>query len=1041
MRTSKPLPLCPAIGFAVCVIAAGWSGVAQAQSEVDGFDPGANGAVWTVAQQPDGKIVVGGSFTMLGGGGTGTTPHAHIGRLNVDGSDDSLFNPGTDGPVYALALQSDGKILVAGSFANLDGVARSNVGRLNADGTIDLSFNPGANSIIYSMAVQPDGRILIGGQFSGIGGGTGATPRAGIGRLEANGLVDNSFNPGTDGTVFALAVQPDERILAGGSFTMLHGIARNRIGRVNADGSLDATFNPGADDIVRVVAVQADAKILIGGRFTTLGGVSHIGLGRLNADGSPEMAFNANLNASGIVYTMNIQADGQIVVGGNFTMMAGAARNYLGRLTETGSLDGSFNPGADGTVLSSAIQGDGKILAGGSFSNLIGVPRNGLGRLEADGSLDATFNPGANSVSRAITVQSDGRILLGGDFSKLGGGASGMITRNSIGRLNPDGSVDANFDPGTNGNVFTFAEQPDGKIVVGGLFSTLAGGARSSLGRLDPGGSLDASFNPGAGGGGVQVLALQPDGKILVGGQFIMLGGGGPGQNVRNGLGRLNANGALDASFNPRAIDDPTDTGIYALAVQPDGKILIGGYFPTLGGSPRSNIARVNQDGTLDASFNPGAGGPFGTYVDALALQSDGKILVGGYFTTLAGASRSSIGRLNPDGSLDTDFNPGANGGVYGLTLQADGRIVVHGLFSALSDVATGNNARRNVGRFNPDGSLDGGFDPSPNGEVFALALQRDGKVLMSGNLNRFGQETVPTRWYIARVTNNSGAVQSLMVSNGGGTISWLRSGTGPDVSRVTFELSTDAIAYTALGTAARIGGGWQLVGQSLPVNQNVFVRARGYYTTEGVGSSAALAESVRSVYVACPILPPVTLPGGNVGDAYSAAFSAQGVIGMLTFGETGALPAGITFSAGVLSGMPTQAGSFPISVMATDSSSGCSGSQNFTLTVTAVFTDDPLVAGVTAIKAAHIRELRGRIDALRARYGGRPSYAYTDATIAEGTTVILARQITEMRTALSQAYSDAGRVPPSYSTNPTRGAPVTVADIVELRAAVRTIE
>jgi uncharacterized delta-60 repeat protein len=143
--------------------------------------------------------------------------------------------------------------------------------------------------------------------------------------------------------------------------------------------------------------------------------------------------------------------------------------------------------------------------------------------------------------------------------------------------------------------------------------------------------ATEADFDPGA-NNSVYTLLLQPDGKILVGGQFTTLGG-----QPRSNIGRLNPDGTLDADFNPGA-----DGLVYTLLLQPDGKILVGGNFTTLGGQPRSNIGRLNPDGTLDASFNPGAD----DMVRALLLQPDGKILVGGDFTTLGGQPRLKLGRL-----------------------------------------------------------------------------------------------------------------------------------------------------------------------------------------------------------------------------------------------------------------------------------------------------------------------------------------------------------------------------------------------------------
>ena len=247
--------------------------------------------------QPDGRILVGGAFTTLGGGGLGTTVRNYLGRLESDGSLDSSFNPGADSWIQSLVVQPDGKIVVAGDFNTLGGGAfgttsRNYIGRLYADGTVNADLNPGANAVVFAMALQPDGHVLVGGNFTTLGGGgTGSTPRSHIGRLRPNGAVA-AFNPGANDAVFAIAVQPDGKILMGGEFTTLGGggtgtTPRSFIGRLSADGAIDATFNPGANAAVWTLILQPDGKILVGGLLTMLGGggtgaTSSPRLGRLN---------------------------------------------------------------------------------------------------------------------------------------------------------------------------------------------------------------------------------------------------------------------------------------------------------------------------------------------------------------------------------------------------------------------------------------------------------------------------------------------------------------------------------------------------------------------------------------------------------------------------------------------------------------------------------------------------------------------------------------------------------------------------------------
>ena len=142
--------------------------------------------------QADGKILVGGDFTTLGGGGTGTTTRNYLGRLNADGSSTTSFDPGAGGnsPVVvgALAVQADGKILVGGKFTRLGGgtgtTTRNYLGRLNADGSLDTGFDPGANDSVRALAVQADGKILVGGHFTLLGGG---------------GFGTTARDPGSDG--------------------------------------------------------------------------------------------------------------------------------------------------------------------------------------------------------------------------------------------------------------------------------------------------------------------------------------------------------------------------------------------------------------------------------------------------------------------------------------------------------------------------------------------------------------------------------------------------------------------------------------------------------------------------------------------------------------------------------------------------------------------------------------------------------------------------------------------------------------------------
>ncbi len=351
-------------------------------------------------------------------------------------------------------------------------------------------------------------------------------------------LIDTTFNPGAgfDADVRALAIQSDGKIIAGGYFTTFNGVSEKYLTRLNSDGSLDATFNSGTgpDGSVRAIAIQLDGKILVGGDFSSYNGSSRKRLLRLNTDGTLDVTFNIGTGFNAGVASIAIQADGKIIVGGEFTTFTGLARNYIARLNSDGTLDTTFYQGTvfNQEVTSIRFQSDGKIIAGGNFL------KRTL-RLNSDGTLDNSFNSGTgfNGKVWSVEIQTDDKVIAVGTFSLYNG-----VSRNHICRLNADGTLDATFNPGTgfSSTVFSSAIQTDGKIIVGGAYTTFNSIARKNIIRLNIDGTVDTTFNPGTGFTvpGVQnsyvfSLAIQPDGRILAGGNFTAFDGTGRNRIVR----------------------------------------------------------------------------------------------------------------------------------------------------------------------------------------------------------------------------------------------------------------------------------------------------------------------------------------------------------------------------------------------------------------------------------------------------------------------------------------------------------------------------
>lgn len=297
------------------------------------------------------------------------------------------------------------------------------------------------------------------------------------------------------------------------------------------------------------------------------------------------------------------------------------------------------------------------------------------------------------------------------------------------------GDLDTSFlNPDVGPNLFAQALQADGKVLIGGTFTTVGGVGQSALARLNGDGTRDTGFNPSLDDSPL-AMAPQPDGKVMVGGYFRFAGG-----VARSRVARLNADGTLDTTFADPLVGPflPADAAVWAIALQPDGKVLIGGTFTSVGGQDRANVARVNADGTLDTTFvDPlivdATGGQVDPSVASVVLQPDGKVLVAGTFSSVGGTARRRVARLNANGTHDTGFgNPAPNNSVYSIALQADGKFMIGGNFSMVNSNTV---TMPHVARFNSDGSRDTAF-VSPlsfRQGLRSVLLQPDGKAVLGG--------------------------------------------------------------------------------------------------------------------------------------------------------------------------------------------------------------------------------------------------------------------------------------------------------------------
>lgn len=419
------------------------------------------------------------------------------------------------------------------------------------------------------------------------------------------------------------------------------------------------------------------------------------------------------------------------------------------RLASAQTID-AFNPLPNGEPEAVAIQPDGKILIGDNFSHVAGTARQGVARLDVDGSVDTTFaDPQANFEVIAIAVQLDGKVLVGGEFDSIGGGA-----RHHLARLNANGTLDASFaDPGLDGEVWSIVVQPDGKVLAAGGFQHVGDAAQSYLARFNANGTLDTSFaNPQLCCLDARALALQADGRVVVGGYFSQAGGAS-----HFYLARYSAGGVLDAAFPATG----ANSAVTALAIGPDGAVYTNGGYSTSDSANLRLVTKLSANGTLAGTYDDlHSDGAANTFV----LQPNGKVLVGGTFQHIDGQPRHALARLNADGSLDSTF---------------------HDL--AFSFSAT-----------------------NPNGSIFALAAQADGKLLAFGNFTLVNGQSRQTA---ARAVTGDAAASRLAGQASGSNVvaTWTRSGDGPELAQPpTLMHSSDGATFTAAGPMTRTANGWR---------------------------------------------------------------------------------------------------------------------------------------------------------------------------------------------------------------------------------------
>jgi uncharacterized delta-60 repeat protein len=382
-----------------------------------------------------------------------------------------------------------------------------------------------------------------------------------------------------------------------------------RMSVAQTSGNLDTNFVPdtasGSTDSFWQMALQTNGQIIVTGRETAGFNING-SIYRLNSDGSRDSSLASGQRASTVtganaqITSPLVLNDGNILIGGYFTYVDQTVRAGLARLNSVGTIDSSYTPSAFPTLVEGMVlQPDGKCIVVGGFTNFMGTGQRYVVRLNADGSVDNTFSVGSgpNAKVWSVTLASDGKILIGGDFTGVDVYSCGRVAR-----LNLNGTVDTSFNAdAVDSTVYAIAVQSDGRVVIGGTFQTVGTSSRVRVARLNSNGTVDSSFNAGSVcNANVWAVALQSNGKILVGGRFNAVGGD---STTRSKIVCLNTNGTIDPNFDSTAGSGAGSSDeVRAIKIQPDGKILVCGKFTVFSGQTRYRMARLYGDPVVTAT-------------------------------------------------------------------------------------------------------------------------------------------------------------------------------------------------------------------------------------------------------------------------------------------------------------------------------------------------------------------------------------------------------------------------------------------------------
>lgn len=761
------------------------------------------GRVNKILPLPDGRVLLGGTYSLLGRQDT-----EFLAATDVNGALDAAFmtnlGTGPNGWVGGvLQLLPDGRVLAGGIFNEHNGTPIASLMILGTDGVREAAFTPAPYSDdrddylthFYAAGVQPDGKLVAGGWFERVtdpdldirnlvrfegetaaGAGTLRFVSAAYSALENAGAVTVQVArlPGVSGAVSV------NFATGGGAGTAVPGTdytaTSGTLNWADGEGGVKSITIPLINNSVAAAAKTFRVALSAAAGGAVIGSVGETLVTILDDDALPVIVTppaNVTLNQGGLL-SLRVTAASPLPLTYQWQFDNGGGFQNLAGQTLPSLLIGQVTPAAHAGQYRVIVSNDNGPVESAAATVIVNVPA---------GSVIPEFNASVpNPVVKAVQ-DAQGRYLL-------------ATNTRIVVRRNADGSTDSGFtSPVFDNNLTNLLPLPDGKVLVSGFFQNVGGVPRRGVARLNADGTLDESLNLGL-TLSVQSLAPGAGGKFYVG----FTNGSG------NGLRRYNNDGTLDSGFTATGIGLGVTNGyvwavkergdgtlfvahtttpgatysfsrlnvsdgsavagftvgtmnwnIYDWDFLPDGRIVIGGRFTTLGGVTRNRIAILNADGTLDTQFDAGTG-PGGPVLGVKYFQ--GRIFAWGEFTLVNGVAQRGIARFNLDGSSDASFivGTGANGNVVSAFFPPGGPIHIFGAFTMFNGVTKNYAAALVLG----PGSA--GFEPA---RITAI----EGAVTLPLTLRRYGSASGEAS--IAYATADGTAVADTDYLSASGTVTW----------------------------------------------------------------------------------------------------------------------------------------------------------------------------------------------------------------------------------------------------------------------------